>query len=185
MWTNVRKRPRKRFACKPWIYWIFSSFCGFWRRLKNGALAERVGFEPTLRFHVNRISSAAHSTTLPPLQAPFGERYSPPEVEGAIPSGVAVGTQAPVAHSFAAFSPSWGRVRVHPRAAQKVARSDEKGRCFVSPVAGFRAGSGRPVGSEGRSPVRKGGDPSGWPREGRRRQFRDQAETRLRPCAGR
>lgn len=31
-------------------------------------LAERVGFEPTLRLPVNRISSAAHSTTLPPLR---------------------------------------------------------------------------------------------------------------------
>jgi hypothetical protein len=30
-------------------------------------LAERVGFEPTLRLPVNRISSAARSTTLPPL----------------------------------------------------------------------------------------------------------------------
>ncbi len=31
-------------------------------------MAERVGFEPTLRLPVNRISSAAHSTTLPPLR---------------------------------------------------------------------------------------------------------------------
>ena len=31
-------------------------------------VAERVGFEPTLRFPVNRISSAARSTTLPPLR---------------------------------------------------------------------------------------------------------------------
>lgn len=32
------------------------------------AVAERVGFEPTVRFHVRRISSAVHSTTLPPLR---------------------------------------------------------------------------------------------------------------------
>ena len=32
------------------------------------SLAERVGFEPTLPLPVNRISSAAHSTTLPPLR---------------------------------------------------------------------------------------------------------------------
>ena len=31
-------------------------------------VAERVGFEPTLPLPVNRISSAAHSTTLPPLR---------------------------------------------------------------------------------------------------------------------
>ena len=31
-------------------------------------MAERVGFEPTLRLPVNRISSAARSTTLPPLR---------------------------------------------------------------------------------------------------------------------
>ena len=33
----------------------------------QGILAERVGFEPTVRSPVHRISSAAHSTTLPPL----------------------------------------------------------------------------------------------------------------------
>ena len=31
-------------------------------------VAERVGFEPTVRLPVHRISSAAHSTTLPPLR---------------------------------------------------------------------------------------------------------------------
>ena len=31
-------------------------------------LAERVGFEPTVRLPVHRISSAAHSTSLPPLR---------------------------------------------------------------------------------------------------------------------
>ena len=34
----------------------------------EGQLAERVGFEPTVRFPAHRISSAAHSTTLPPLR---------------------------------------------------------------------------------------------------------------------
>lgn len=32
------------------------------------AVAERVGFEPTVGFHLRRISSAVHSTTLPPLR---------------------------------------------------------------------------------------------------------------------
>jgi hypothetical protein len=32
-------------------------------------LAEREGFEPPIRLPVCRISSAVHSTTLPPLQA--------------------------------------------------------------------------------------------------------------------
>ena len=33
-------------------------------------LAEREGFEPPIGLHLCRISSAVHSTTLPPLQAP-------------------------------------------------------------------------------------------------------------------
>src|SRR5665213_2337434 len=35
-------------------------------------LAEREGFEPPIGLHLCRISSAVHSTTLPPLQAPLG-----------------------------------------------------------------------------------------------------------------
>lgn len=42
-------------------------------------MAERVGFEPTLPLPVNRISSAAHSTTLPPLREAC--RASEPLVE--------------------------------------------------------------------------------------------------------
>src|ERR1700761_1340208 len=34
-------------------------------------LAEREGFEPPIGLHLCRISSAVHSTTLPPLQAPW------------------------------------------------------------------------------------------------------------------
>ncbi len=34
-------------------------------------LAEREGFEPPIGLHLCRISSAVHSTTLPPLQAPY------------------------------------------------------------------------------------------------------------------
>src|SRR5215468_8704829 len=33
-------------------------------------MAEREGFEPPIGLHLCRISSAVHSTTLPPLQAP-------------------------------------------------------------------------------------------------------------------
>ncbi len=36
-------------------------------------MAERVGFEPTIPLQVCRISSAVHSTTLPPLRI-FGRR---------------------------------------------------------------------------------------------------------------
>ena len=36
--------------------------------LKMGRMAERVGFEPTIRLPAYRISSAAHSTSLPPLR---------------------------------------------------------------------------------------------------------------------
>ena len=32
-------------------------------------MAERVGFEPTIPLQVCRISSAVHSTTLPPLRS--------------------------------------------------------------------------------------------------------------------
>ena len=35
---------------------------------RETVMAERVGFEPTVRLPVHRISSAAHSTTLPPLR---------------------------------------------------------------------------------------------------------------------
>jgi hypothetical protein len=35
-------------------------------------VAEREGFEPPIGLHLCRISSAVHSTTLPPLQAPIG-----------------------------------------------------------------------------------------------------------------
>jgi hypothetical protein len=35
-------------------------------------VAEREGFEPPIGLHLCRISSAVHSTTLPPLQAPNG-----------------------------------------------------------------------------------------------------------------
>ena len=38
------------------------------RELLLFVLAERVGFEPTVRFNVRLISSQVHSTTLPPLQ---------------------------------------------------------------------------------------------------------------------
>src|SRR5471032_388407 len=38
------------------------------RELFLFVLAERVGFEPTVRFNVRLISSQVHSTTLPPLQ---------------------------------------------------------------------------------------------------------------------
>ena len=33
-------------------------------------MAEREGFEPPIGLHLCRISSAVHSTTLPPLRAP-------------------------------------------------------------------------------------------------------------------
>src|SRR5581483_9548422 len=36
----------------------------------NDFVAEREGFEPPIGLHLCRISSAVHSTTLPPLQAP-------------------------------------------------------------------------------------------------------------------
>ena len=36
----------------------------------NTDLAEREGFEPPIGLHLCRISSAVHSTTLPPLRGP-------------------------------------------------------------------------------------------------------------------
>src|SRR6187455_2502941 len=38
----------------------------------DNGLAEREGFEPPIGLHLCRISSAVHSTTLPPLQGPPG-----------------------------------------------------------------------------------------------------------------
>jgi hypothetical protein len=43
-------------------------FEGLFRYRKS--VAEREGFEPPIGLHLCRISSAVHSTTLPPLQAP-------------------------------------------------------------------------------------------------------------------
>src|SRR5579863_7300207 len=40
-------------------------------------LAEREGFEPPIGLHLCRISSAVHSTTLPPLQVSMTERSAP------------------------------------------------------------------------------------------------------------
>jgi hypothetical protein len=37
----------------------------------SSEMAEREGFEPPIGLHLCRISSAVHSTTLPPLQAPW------------------------------------------------------------------------------------------------------------------
>lgn len=39
-------------------------------------MAEREGFEPPVRLHVLRISSAARSTTLPPLRGTLPMRWS-------------------------------------------------------------------------------------------------------------
>ena len=39
-------------------------------------LAERVGFEPTVRLHVRLISSQVHSTTLPPLRGHYYQRVT-------------------------------------------------------------------------------------------------------------
>ena len=70
---------RIKVSCTPWV----SKFsCGIEQtpgipRTKNKAphrcealvqLAEREGFEPSVRLHVRLISSQVHSTTLPPLQ---------------------------------------------------------------------------------------------------------------------
>jgi hypothetical protein len=42
------------------------------------AMAEREGFEPPIGLHLCRISSAVHSTTLPPLQGPPNPGPKPP-----------------------------------------------------------------------------------------------------------
>jgi hypothetical protein len=46
-------------------------------------VAEREGFEPPVRLRVLRISSAARSTTLPPLLEDDGERRKPRRMVGA------------------------------------------------------------------------------------------------------
>src|SRR5712672_1374474 len=47
----------------------FQELCGRWRTAGNRYMAEREGFEPPIRLPVCRISSAVHSTTLPPLHS--------------------------------------------------------------------------------------------------------------------
>jgi hypothetical protein len=46
-------------------------------------LAERVGFEPTVRLHVRLISSQVHSTTLPPLRKGARGQREPAILRGA------------------------------------------------------------------------------------------------------
>jgi hypothetical protein len=41
-------------------------------KINGSIMAERVGFEPTIPLQVCRISSAVHSTTLPPLRGLVG-----------------------------------------------------------------------------------------------------------------
>src|SRR5258706_8892144 len=55
---------------------ILRSPCGRFEQSDTGEnccveMAEREGFEPPIGLHLCRISSAVHSTTLPPLQAPI------------------------------------------------------------------------------------------------------------------
>jgi hypothetical protein len=54
---------------------ILRSPCGRFEQSDTGEscgveMAEREGFEPPIGLHLCRISSAVHSTTLPPLRAP-------------------------------------------------------------------------------------------------------------------
>ena len=52
-----------------------------------------MGFEPTVGFHLRRISSAVLSTTQPPLQGDHGDRGGPLE-RGAEPSDAGRWAQA-------------------------------------------------------------------------------------------
>src|SRR5476651_1067131 len=57
-------------------------YSGRWRRtsaVEIEGLAEREGFEPPIRLPVCRISSAVHSTALPPLRSPKGAAKAPDE----------------------------------------------------------------------------------------------------------
>jgi hypothetical protein len=49
------------------------------RTLRNNSLAEREGFEPPVHLRVLRISSAARSTTLPPLRVRRRGLERPPQ----------------------------------------------------------------------------------------------------------
>ena len=67
---NTRRRRRGlrlwRRACRGNVGG-FSRVSGT-RQFRLKPVAERVGFEPTVPFQARRISSAVHSTTLPPLR---------------------------------------------------------------------------------------------------------------------
>ena len=80
-WQCLRgiRNDRCRTAAYPGMQWAAAErqsgenpvFKGIYRRSRRGMeerLAERVGFEPTVSLHPRRISSAVHSTTLPPLR---------------------------------------------------------------------------------------------------------------------
>ena|SRR6516165_497251 len=67
--TNARERVQRQkyhgSRLKTGFFWIIANDGEGGRR---SLLAEREGFEPPIRLPVCRISSAVHSTTLPPLQ---------------------------------------------------------------------------------------------------------------------
>ena len=152
-------------------------------RSRRGAMAERVGFEPTLRFHVNRISSAAHSTTLPPLQAPFGRAGKAPEVEGAIPSGVVGGTQAP-GPRFLSSEPR-GRAIVRMQRKKRGLRQGSRRRVQGPDARRLRASKGPRPGSAVPARAGRAACRIGSPRGGRARPDPGRAGWRRRRCAGR
>ena len=50
------------------IYRFYKEFAEQARTWANGVMAERVGFEPTVRLHAQRFSRPSRSTTLAPLR---------------------------------------------------------------------------------------------------------------------
>ena len=57
-------------------------------QILNTALAEREGFEPPMSLHPCRISSAVHSTTLPPLRLAWWHALSMGKCAGQAPGAI-------------------------------------------------------------------------------------------------
>jgi hypothetical protein len=78
---------------------------------QNQKLAEREGFEPPMGLHPCRISSAVHSTTLPPLRVLVGRCR-----RGALDNGWSLPIQGPIGCKFAArldFAGGFGYAHPH------------------------------------------------------------------------
>ena len=115
-------------------------------RKSGRKMAERVGFEPTVRLHAHRFSRPSRSTTLAPLRGPA--------YRGAIPSRQPRPNFPISAHNQGFPALTWGASCVYSALLRRVIQARRALSCFPAfgawvrsiplPVVGWSAGSARP-----------------------------------------